>query len=75
MASSNSAMVVPLLPAILEQARERFGLSPEELALVERDPALVKYLIEIIPLAQSSTTSLQRAQRAVDRLKFFSVAP
>jgi len=53
-------------PTISTQARERFGLSDVELALVEADPALRDFVYTIITLAQSSSTSLQRAKQAVE---------
>ncbi len=63
MTSSNSATMGP---TISTQARERFGLSDVELALVEADPALRDFVYTIITLAQSSSTSLQRAKQAVE---------
>ncbi len=64
-----------IAPPISTQARKRFGLSEADLALVEADPALRDFVYTIIPLAQSSSTSLQRAKDAVAKLNFFFVKP
>ncbi len=65
MTTSNAATIEP---TILTQARERLGLSEAELALVEADPEVRDFVHAIIPLAESSSTSLQRAKQAVERL-------
>jgi len=39
------------------------------------DPALRDFVYTIIPLAQSSSSSLQRAKEAVAKLKFFTPKP
>ena len=64
-----------IAPSISTQARERFGLSEAELALLVEDPALRDFVYTVIPLAQSSSSSLQRAKEAVAKLHFFTFKP
>ncbi len=72
MTDSNLATTTP---SIFTQAQERFGLSEAEVAVLMDDPALRDFVYTIIPLAQSSSSSLQRAKEAVAKLKFFTPKP